>query len=108
MANWPEASHVAQALNSVERAATQILRAFGYKPHASRSRIDFFEADGHSVVMKKHKPRIMIDLTDEIDNALGDWTCPCCKKTYSAPHTEYWDRILELFVCSACSTRKKN
>ena len=50
----------------------------------------------------------MIDLTDEIDNALGDWTCPCCKKTYSAPHTEYWDRILELFVCSACSTRKKN
>src|SRR5208337_1906161 len=31
------------------------------------------------------KSRLLVDLTDDLDDALKSWTCPECRKTYQPP-----------------------
>ena len=49
------------------------------------------------------KKSIRLDLTDEIDDALQDWTCPLCRRTYAPPLMKIWHGPHEQYVCEKCA-----
>jgi hypothetical protein len=52
--------------------------------------------------MPSHR-KTLLDLTDELDDALKPWTCPQCRKTYQPPVTTYISPIDGREQCEACA-----
>jgi hypothetical protein len=46
---------------------------------------------------------IMLDLSDELDEALQPWTCPQCRKVYQPPLTTYISPIDGRERCASCA-----
>ena len=53
--------------------------------------------------MIRQKPTL-IDLADDLDNALKPWKCPECKRTYKPPLTTYINPIDGRERCEKCAS----
>jgi len=68
-----------------------------------KDRRSFRRTQALRLTKPSRKKLITLDFTDEIDEALQDWTCPRCLRTYGPPLTNIWHGVLEQYVCEKCA-----
>ena len=68
-----------------------------------KDRRSFRRTQALRLTKPSRKKLITLDLTDEIDEALQDWTCPRCLRTYAPPLTKIWHGVHEQYVCEKCA-----